>query len=181
MTLFDDLVLGLPFYIAYKLYGIYWGTFVLIIASGLLVLYRQVRYKKVAKIYWIIFIGTLIFGGATIIFHNSLILKWNVSIIYWLMGLVFAGSHHRRLSEKTIFERMSASTGNVPLSNASLRKLNMLWGMFFIFLGGLNIYIAYHYSTDVWVKFKMFGIFGLTIGFLILQLPYIFYLAKQQK
>jgi len=62
----------------------------------------------------------------------------------------------------------------------SLKKINFMWGCFFLFLGTLNIFIAYHYSTTVWVDFKVFGILGLTLIFIILQAFYLQHKFKQK-
>ncbi|MFC1536944.1 septation protein IspZ [Pseudomonadota bacterium] len=35
--------------------------------------------------------------------------------------------------------------------------------------GFLNLYVVYNYDTDTWVDFKMFGLMGLTLGFMLLQ------------
>ena len=44
-----------------------------------------------------------------------------------------------------------------------------MWVAFFVFAGGLNIYVAYSFSQPVWVKFKVFGLLGLTFVFVIIQ------------
>jgi intracellular septation protein len=36
-------------------------------------------------------------------------------------------------------------------------------------VGGVNIYIAYNFSEAFWVKFKLFGMLGLTLLFVIVQ------------
>ena len=36
-------------------------------------------------------------------------------------------------------------------------------------LGAANLYVAYRYSTDVWVDFKLFGILALTVLFIVGQ------------
>lgn len=46
-----------------------------------------------------------------------------------------------------------------------------------VFLGSgvLNLYVAFNYSEQAWVKFKLFGMLGLTVIFVILQS---FYMAR---
>jgi intracellular septation protein len=41
--------------------------------------------------------------------------------------------------------------------------------MFFIISGVTNIYVAYNFSQDAWVNFKLFGLMGMTFVFMILQ------------
>lgn len=176
MRFLDDFFPALIFFIAYKIYGIYWGTFALIIGSGLQVLYMQLRYKKVQPIYWISFLLILIFGGATILFRDARFLQWKVSIINWVMGAAFLLSH---FFKRTLIELLISAKQKVPLPLVVLRKLNFVWALFFLFLGTLNIYIAYHYSMNAWVDFKVFGIFGLTILFVVLQTVYLMFLMKK--
>jgi intracellular septation protein len=48
-------------------------------------------------------------------------------------------------------------------------RLNWSWVGFFGFMGAANLYVAYHYSTDLWVNFKLFGGIGLMIAFVVAQ------------
>ena len=47
--------------------------------------------------------------------------------------------------------------------------------MFFLFKGTLNLWVAYTFSTDTWVNFKLFGGMGLMFAFVIAQA---FWMAK---
>ena len=48
-------------------------------------------------------------------------------------------------------------------------SLNVHWILFFLLMGFINIYIAYVYSLDTWVNFKLFGSTLLLIIFMIFQ------------
>jgi intracellular septation protein len=48
-------------------------------------------------------------------------------------------------------------------------RLNLVWAIFFLAMGGLNLYVAYHFDTDVWVNFKLFGSMGLMVVFIFAQ------------
>jgi intracellular septation protein len=54
-------------------------------------------------------------------------------------------------------------------------RVNAAWTLFFLVVGALNIYVAYRFSEEVWVNFKMFGIIGLTLVFVFGQA---FYLSR---
>ena len=62
---------------------------------------------------------------------------------------------------------------NVSLPSKIWGRLNMAWSFFFIIMGAINIYVAYHYETDVWVNFKLFGGAGFTLLFAFLQAIYL--------
>jgi intracellular septation protein len=48
-------------------------------------------------------------------------------------------------------------------------RLNLGWSLFFAMLGFINLYVAFNYSTDTWVDFKLFGFTGLMLVFIIAQ------------
>ena len=74
-------------------------------------------------------------------------------------------------------------TGAIDLPAEVWRKLNHAWAGFFFLMGALNIYVAFYYGLDldadtrreIWVNFKLFGMMGLTMLFVVAQA---FYLAK---
>ncbi len=45
-------------------------------------------------------------------------------------------------------------------------------------MGVLNLYVVYNFDTDTWVDFKLFGLLGLTLVFVIAQG---FYLARHMQ
>ena len=48
-------------------------------------------------------------------------------------------------------------------------KVNLVWVVFLIGLGFLNLYVAFNYSLDAWVNFKLFGVTGMMFVFIIAQ------------
>jgi len=48
-------------------------------------------------------------------------------------------------------------------------RLNFAWVAFFAMMGLLNLWVAYHFSTDTWVNFKLFGGIGLMLLFTVAQ------------
>jgi intracellular septation protein len=57
----------------------------------------------------------------------------------------------------------------VQLPERIWSRLNWSWVAFFVFMGAANLYVAYNYSTDLWVNFKLFGGMGLMIAFVVAQ------------
>lgn len=168
-----DFIPVLLFLVAFKWYGIYVATTVGIIATGIQVLTTLIWKKKVDKQQLITFVIFLVFGGLTLYFHNPLFVKWKPTIIFWIFASVFFLSHFigekpliQRLMEKTLEEK----THVIP--KKIWQKMNIVWTMFFILLGGLNLFIAYHFSTNAWVNFKFYGIFSCFLIFSILQALY---------
>jgi intracellular septation protein len=165
-----DFVPVLLFLIAFKMYGIYAATTVGIVATAVQVLLTRLirhRFDKQQVITLVVFV---IFGGMTLYFHNPIFIKWKPSIIFWIFGLIFLGSQF--IGVKTLAQRMlegllEGQATSVPRFVWS--RLNIAWTVFFLSLGTVNIYVAYTYSTDTWVNFKVYGIMTLLLGFSFVQ------------
>lgn len=168
----------LLFFIAFKLHGIYAATVVAIAASVLQVGIAWFRHKKVENMHVITLVLIAVFGGATLYLQDELFIKWKPTVLNWLFGLVFLGSH--LIGQKTIIERMMGH--NMTLPSDVWSKLNMSWAGFFIMLGCANLYVLYNFDTDTWVDFKLFGMMGLTLAFVVIQAIFIArHLPEQQE
>lgn len=165
------------FFIAFKFFGIYIATATMMVASLLQVGVFWLKHRRVEKLHLIILILVFILGGSTLIFHKEIFIKWKPSIVYWIFSIALLASHW---SQKTILSRMIGDKINLP--NKIWTRLNFSWGIFFLFLGFLNLYVVYHYSTNAWVNFKLFGTLGLTVVLVIAQAIYMsYYYAKSEK
>lgn len=158
------------FFIAYKFYDIYVATGVVIVATILQVAHTWYKTRTVSTMQLITLGLILVMGGATIILQNEQFIKWKLSIVEWLFGLVFLGSQF--IGKKPVIERMLSA--NLTLPDTVWRRLNMLWAFFFLSIGFINVYVMYHYSTDDWVAFKTFVVPGLMIVFLLGQVALIY-------
>ena len=63
----------------------------------------------------------------------------------------------------------SVAKEELTLAGEDWRTLNIMWVLYFLVAGAANIFVAYRFSEAVWVNFKLFGLFGLTFLFLLLQ------------
>jgi intracellular septation protein len=108
-------------------------------------------------------------GGISLFLDNPIFFKWKPTGLYWIFALVFLGSQF--IGEQPLVKRMmhSVAEEEFSLSDRNWLYLNLAWVGFFIFAGCANIYVAYNYEESVWVNFKLFGLFGLTFLFLVLQ------------
>ena len=115
------------------------------------------------------FVLVLVFGGLTIWLHDAMFLKWKVSIVNWLFGAAFLLT--QLIGKRTLVEMLM--NAQIQLPKLVWQRLNTMWGVFFLLMGTLNIYVVYHYSTATWVDFKVFGMLGLTVIFIIIQTAYL--------
>jgi intracellular septation protein len=86
-------------------------------------------------------------------------------VLYWLFGAVLAGAEllfRRNLIRAVLGEQMQ-------LPERVWSRLQWSWVGFFAFMGAANLYVAFNYSTDLWVNFKLFGGMGLMFLFVIAQ------------
>ena len=167
--LFDFIPIIL-FFIAFKLYDIYVATAVVIVATTIQVAYTWFKYRKVETMQWVTLGLIIVMGGATILLHDEQFIKWKLSIIEWVFGLAFLGSQF--IGKKPFVERMMSS--NLTLPAPIWRRLNVMWGCFFMAVGFINVYVMHYYTTDQWVTFKTFGVPGLMLLFIVVQVIFLY-------
>ncbi|HIC99986.1 MAG TPA: septation protein A [Piscirickettsiaceae bacterium] len=178
MKLLFDLFPVILFFIAYKLYDIYTATAVAIVAAIAQVFFYYIKHRTVEKMHLITAALILLLGGLTLALNDETFIKWKPTLVNWGFALVFWGSHY--IGSKPIIRRMLGEALSLP--DAVWARLSMLWITFFIFTGALNLFVAYTFDTDTWVNFKLFGLMGLTLVFLILQGLYLAkYLQDERK
>lgn len=170
-----DFIPIILFFIAFKVYGIYAATVVGIVVSGLQFLMSTLWKKTFDKKQFITFIVFLIFGGMTLYFHNPIFVKWKPTIIYWIFGVILFFSHF--IGPKPLMQRflepLFEKEKQIVTTIKIWKNINMAWAFFFLFLGGLNLVVAYHFSTNAWVNFKLYGTLGLIFLFIMAQSMYL--------
>lgn len=162
----------LLFFIAFKLYDIYVATAVAILASFAQVGWVWKKSHRVETMHLITLGLIVILGGATLLFHDETFIKWKPTLVNWAFAIAFLGSQF--IGSKNLLRRLMEEHISVT-AEIVWTRLNLAWVLFFITMGLVNLYVAFHFSTDTWVNFKLFGMMGLTFLFVILQS---FYLAQ---
>lgn len=169
MKLFFDFFPIILFFISYKFFGIYTATAIAMSASLIQVVIYRIKYQRFEAMQLISLGIITLLGGATLFFHNPWFIKWKPTGIYWLTAIIFIAS--ALFTPKPVIQRIMES--NIHLPVLIWKRLNYAWSLFFLGMGALNLYVAYYYSTDTWVNFKLFGGSGLTLLFIILQASYL--------
>lgn len=165
MLLFIDYLPILFFFAAYFYEDIYFATAVLMAVMPLVLVIQWWITRKVNKIYLASTALILVLGAATLTFRNPLFLYWKPTVLNWAIALVFFGSQF--IGDQPIVKRMMGQAAE--LTAKQWRSLNSIWVIFFLVVGAINIYVAYNFSEPTWVKFKLFGMLGLTFVFVIIQ------------
>lgn len=164
-----ELLLLAAFFLSYLWRGIYAATVVLMVGSVLLLAVSYWRTRRLEPVPLLVAVLAVGLGGVTLLLHDPVYIKWKFSVVEWLLG---AGLLANQFLGKRPFMR-SLMEKQLSLPDAVWRRLNLMWAGFFLFLGTLNVYIIYNFSTDAWVRFKLFGSMGLTLVFAVIQAVYI--------
>lgn len=149
------------------------ATIVAILATLLQVVYQKATGKKVENMQWIGLGLIVVFGGATLILQDETFIKWKPTVLYWAMGAGFLIAYAFKRNPIELMMK-----GQIQLPAAIWVHLLYAWVGFFIVMGLANIGVAYTFSTDIWVDFKLFGSLGATLVFVLGQG---FYMSKHIK
>lgn len=141
------------------------ATFVAIVATFLQIAIVWFKHRKVDTMLWVSLAIIVVFGGATLFFHNPTFIKWKPTALYWMFGAVLLGS--AALLQRNLIRKMLEA--QIKLPDEIWARLNLAWAGFFIAMGLLNLYVAYSFSEETWVNFKMFGGMGLMLAFVLGQ------------
>lgn len=171
MKFLFDIFPVLLFFAAYKFADIYVATTVAIVATFVQIGITWFRKGKVDTMLWVSLAIIVVFGGATLLLRDEVFIKWKPTVLYWLFGAVLLVS--QLALGKNLIRSMMGS--QVQLPDNIWGRLNASWGGFFLAMGVINLYVAYTFSTDTWVNFKLFGGTGLMLLFVLGQA---FVLAK---
>ncbi len=171
MKFLFDLFPVILFFVAFKFAGIYVATGVAMAATLGQIAWVWFRHRKVEPMLWVSFGVIIVFGSATLLLQDETFIKWKPTVLYWLFGVSLAIAHlafHRNLIRAMMGKQLQ-------LPDPAWERLLWSWVGFFAVMGAANLYVAFHYPTDIWVNFKLFGGMGLMFAFVIGQA---FYLAR---
>jgi intracellular septation protein len=165
MKFLFDLFPIILFFIAFKTFGIFAATAAAIAATLAQIGWVKYRHGKVDGMLIASGVIIVVFGGATLLLHDEAFIKWKPTVLYWLFAgvLSLAELFWNKNLIRSIMEQQMA------LPDPVWRVLNHAWAGFFAALGVANLYVAFNFSTDTWVNFKLFGTTGLMLGFVIVQ------------
>ena len=157
--------------------AIYLATLAAIVVTLVQVVAAAIIVKKVEKMPLITLALLIVFGGATLAFKNPLFIQWKPTAINWLFALVFLGSH--LVGDKPLIQRMMGHAIEIE-DKRVWAQLNLAWVTFFVVAGIANLIVApeidpfgLQFSEDTWVDFKLFGLMGMTLVFVVAQALYL--------
>lgn len=141
------------------------ATAVAIVATFGQIAWVWLRHRKVDTMLWASLVIVTVFGGATLLFHDPIFIKWKPTVLYWLFAATLTIS--ALVFKRNLIRRMLEA--QIALPDPVWERLNLSWIGFFALMGVLNLLVAYRYSEEAWVNFKLFGGTGLMLLFVLGQ------------
>lgn len=171
MQLLFDFLPVIAFFIAYQLtHDIFVATGVIIVATVVQVTIHWIRKRKVNPLHLISAGLVLAFGGLTLAIRDPAFIMWKVTVVNWLFAAIFLASRLRWLGGRPLVQRLMEAAGPaLPLTAAEWRRLNLAWVGLFVFMGAANLVAMRMLSEADWVKFKLYGLLGITFVFVVAQ------------
>jgi intracellular septation protein len=168
MQLLADYFPLVLFFIAFKWQGIYVATAVAMAASVVQIAWLYAKHRRVAPVHWLSLAIIVVFGGATLLLQDETFIKWKPTVLYALFGAILAAG---RLG----FGRnlIAYVMQGITLPDAVWTRVTWSWIAFFAAMAVANWYVAFHFSTDTWVNFKVWGGIGLFLTFALAQGVYL--------
>jgi intracellular septation protein len=147
------------FFVAYRVWGLYTATAVLMAAMAILLIVDYVRLRRIPAMHTLSAVLVFLFGTATLILHDLRFIQWKPTVFFWLASIAFLASHW--IGKQTLTQRLlSAALGGeeIRTPESTWKRLNLLWVVFYALLGALNLLVAFNFSEHVWVTFKVIGL-----------------------
>ena len=144
---------------------ILFATATAIVATVAQIIWTRYRHGKVDVMLWVTFAIVSLLGGATLMLHDENFIKLKPTVLYWIFSSILMFSNlffHKNLMRALLHQK-------IALPVHAWNRLNLIWSLFFAVLGFINLYVAYNFSTDTWVDFKLFGFSGLMLVFILAQ------------
>ena len=177
MKFLFDLFPVILFFVAFKLADIYVATAVAIGTTVLQIGLLAVLRRKIDTMLWVSLGIIVVFGGATLVLRDETFIKWKPTVLYWLFAAALALSD--LLLRRNLIRGMLSA--QIQLPDPVWRRLNWSWTAFFAFMGAANLLVAFNFSTDQWVNFKLFGATGLMLAFVVGQALYLSRYLEEEK
>jgi len=164
-----DFVPIVLFVAVFFLTDIYYATTALMLAVTAQVAAYLVLKKPLSRELKLTFWVSIIFGGLTLIFRNELFIQWKPTIVNWgLCGSLIA-SHF--IGQRNLIEHLFGK--QLTLVEEVWVKLNFGWAFGFFLAGALNLVVAYNFSMEIWVSYKLIGGFALTFIYILITMAYL--------
>ncbi|MEE2731482.1 MAG: inner membrane-spanning protein YciB [Pseudomonadota bacterium] len=152
------------------------STKVLLAASVVQIAVFWLWKRTVEKMHLGTFVVVLVMGSLTIFLDDPIFIIWKPSIVNWsvatvlLVSLLIKKNLVRKAAEGFLKQTPHLSL-NMPESKWA--PMCLIWVLYFIALGVINLFVYFTYGEDFWVTFKLVGFTIINIAFFIGQFVYL--------
>ncbi len=166
------------FFVVYKLAGIYWATAALMLACVLQLVIHRLTTGKFKTMHIVTVAVVLVLGSATLLLHDRRFIQWKPTVLLGLAAAAFLGSMF--LGKRPLARRMleAAFPEPIQVSSRAWLLINALWVVWLALLAAANIYVAWNFTENSWVNFKLFG---LPLALFVFMVPQVLWLAGKTK
>ena len=164
------------FFVAYNFADLFVATASIMVATTLALALSYSVERRIPMMPLITAALVAIFGGLTLWLNDETFIKMKPTIIQLIFGLVLIGG---LLFNRLFFKSLMGSVWK--MTDKGWRIMTLRFSMFFFLSAALNEIIWRTQSTDFWVNFKVFGLMGLTLVFVLAQLPLLQRFSVQDK
>lgn len=157
------------FAIVYFTVDIYWATAALMIAVSLQVALYWLLKRPIGNELKLTFWASLIFGSLTLWLRDETFIQWKPTVINWAMGAVLLVT--QLIGKGNLIKKLLGAQLRLP--EHVWARLTTGWGLGFLLAGALNLVVAYNFSMDFWISYKLVGGFAITFAYLIITMVYL--------
>ncbi len=170
MQQFIDYLAIIAFVVVYfTTRDIFLATSVLMVGVTLQIAVYWLLKKPIGNELKVTFWASIILGGMTLVLRDETFIKWKPTIVNWLIAAALIGAH--LIARMYLIEKMLGKV--LALPSRAWFVLTYGWAGAFTLAGALNIWVAYNFSTDTWVTFKLFGLLILNVLFMVATFGYL--------
>ena len=154
----------------YTFDGIYTATIALMLATVLQVLIVKLVWGLVEKRLLGVAGAVIVFGGATVLLRDPVFIFWKPTVFNWALAGIHVVWHV--VLGKCFFQELLPDEIEMP--KHAWTRVTFVSTCHFFMVGAVNLYVAYNFSMDTWVSFKLWsavlftilwvGVIGVIIG-----------------
>jgi intracellular septation protein len=154
------------FFIAYSLADLFVATASIMIATTLALTLSYIVERRIPMTP-LVTAGIIgVFGGLTLWLQDETFIKMKPTIIQAIFGTVLICG---LLTNRLFLKSLIGAAWHI--TDEGWRVITKRFALFFFLSATLNEVVWRTQSTDLWVNFKVFGLMGLTLIFILIQLP----------
>jgi intracellular septation protein len=165
-----DYVALIAFVVAYFVTrDIFIATAVLLAGVTLQVVVLLLMKKPLNSTVKVTFWASWALGGLTLVLRDQTFIQWKPTIVNWVLALALVGTW--LIGKSHLLKKMLGKALILP--DAVWTTLTYGWALGFIAMGCANLWVAYNFSMDTWVTFKLVGLMAINLSYVAITLFYL--------